>query len=296
MLGFFTRQRVFSILASIFFVVAGVGSFIISPKESLPEIKLGIIVISTIYPNAAPQEVEKLVTTPLEDAVKNIKGIKETSSSSSDSVSVIVVSLKPDIKDTATILNDIKAAVDKVSTLPENSEKPEVTEITTDEFPVINVQLSGGSGYGELREAAKKFEEKLKAIKGVSGVRKTGFLDRAIWVETDLKKAENYGLTVFSAINALKNANLSIPAGNRKIDGSEYTIRAMAELKDSEGVKNVIIRSNEAGRYVKVGDIAKVADGFKEPAALVKADFEPAIVLTVLKASGTDSISVSKAA
>jgi len=72
MLGFFTRQRVFSILASIFFVVAGVGSFIISPKESLPEIKLGIIVISTIYPNAAPQEVEKLVTTPLEDAVKNI--------------------------------------------------------------------------------------------------------------------------------------------------------------------------------------------------------------------------------
>ncbi|MCX8094462.1 MAG: efflux RND transporter permease subunit, partial [Candidatus Goldbacteria bacterium] len=84
MIYFISKQKVLAILFSIFLTLTGVLFFVLSPKESLPEIKLGFIVVKTIYPNASPKEVEKLVTIPIEDALKNIKGIKEINSTSSE--------------------------------------------------------------------------------------------------------------------------------------------------------------------------------------------------------------------
>ncbi|HDQ26155.1 MAG TPA: efflux RND transporter permease subunit [bacterium] len=296
MIAFFARQRVFGVLAALFLCVTGISMFLLSPKESLPEIKLGIIVINTVYPNAAPQEVESLVTTPVEEAIKDVRGIREITSSSSDSVSVVVLRLEASVKDTQRVLDDVKAAIDRLAELPENSEKPQAFEVTTDEFPVINIQLSGGADYGQLREAAKKYTEGLSKIKGVSSVTKAGYLDRAIWVEADKKNFREYGLTIFNLINSIRNANLAVPAGNKTFDGEEYTIRAIAELKDAGDTANVIVRANEAGNYIRVRDTALVKDGFKEKTEIIRADMEPAIVLTVLKSRGEDSMRISKEA
>lgn len=293
LLRFFARQKVFANMMAGFLVFAGVLTFAVSPKESLPEIKLGIVIVSTIYPDAAPQEVEKLVTSPVEDAVKNIKGIKQITSSSSDSVSLVVLTLEPDIKDTQNLLNNIKNAVDKITVLPENAETPAVTELTSDEFPVITVQISGGADYAALRQAASDFEERLKEIRGVSSVQKAGYADRAIWVDSDVRKFSEYGINILSVISAIKNANTAIPAGNKKIDDGEYSIRAISDLENAEDVKNVIVRANESGRSLKIRDIAKVHEGFKEKSYVVKTGNEQAIVLTVLKTRGRDSVKLS---
>ncbi len=293
LIRFLAKQKVFANMMAVFLIFTGVFTFATSPKESLPEIKLGIIIISTIYPDAAPQEVEKLVTSPVEDAVKNIKGIKQITSSSSDSVSLVVLTLEPDVKDTQNLLNNIKNSVDRITTLPENAEAPEVTELTSDEFPVITAQLSGGADYAALRQAASAFEEKLKEIRGVSSVQKAGYADRAIWVEGDVTKCSEYGLNILSVINAVRGSNIAIPAGSKKLNGSEYSIRAISDLENSEDVKNVIVRANESGRALKVRDMAKVYDGFKDLSSVIKADNEQAVILTVLKSRGRDSVKLS---
>ena len=291
-LQFFSEKKVFANLIAVFLAVVGIGLFAISPKESLPEIKLGLIVINTVYPNAAPQEVEKLVTTSIEDAVKNIKGIDEITSSSSESNSVITLTLKPGVKDTTAFLNDVKNAVERVEGLPDDIEDPQVFEVTTDEFPVIQVAIAGKGNYAELRQEAGEFEEKILNISGVSSVQKVGFLDKTIWVEADTNKAKEFGITIFSLINSLRGRNLSMPAGNKVFDGSEYSLRAIAEIKDSRDVENVIIRSNEAGRYVRVKDVASVKPGFAENNYFIRANGENAVILTVLKSSNEDSVRI----
>ncbi|HDQ26562.1 MAG TPA: efflux RND transporter permease subunit, partial [bacterium] len=293
-IGFFAKKSLLVNLLAVFVTIAGIFTFIISPKEALPEIKLGFAVITTVYPGAGPEEVEKLVTIPIEDAIDSIKGIKETVSSSSEGISIITVSFDEGADNTNTIINDIENAIGRVEIFPREVDKPRVREFTTDEFPVIQVSVSGGNRYGETRDAAEILERRISEIYGVSSVSRFGFLDRVIWVEMDREKQAEFGATIYSLVNALRGRSFSMPAGNMEIEGSEHSVRVLAELKTAEDVGRVIVRSNEAGRFITAGDIADVNEGFARENYYVRADGEKAILLTVLKASGADSISIIK--
>ena len=291
---FFAKKHILVNLLAVFVTAAGFYTFLTSPKEALPEIKFGLIVIQTLYPSAAPQEVEKLITTPIEEAIDGIKGIDSITSSSSEGVSIVSITLKSGIKDASVILNDIKGAIDKIRTLPADAQDPVVSELTTDEFPVIQLSVSGGSNYGELREAAKFIENKLSKIRGVTKVDKIGYYDKVIWVESDAEKERKYGVTLFNIANALRNRNISIPAGNKVFDGYENSIRALAEIKDSKDVGGVILRSNDVGRYINIADVADVYEGFSDSDFLTRADGETAILFTILKTSGDDTLRISR--
>lgn len=292
-ISFIARQKVLANFAAIILSVVGLYLFAFSPKESLPEIKLGVILINTVYPGAGPSEVEKLVTEPIEDAVKNIKGIKEINSSSSESNSLIIISIEQSVTDTQALVNNIKNVVSKADGLPQEVNTPEVIEVTTDEFPILQVSVSGGKDYSELRSAARLLEDRVKKIDGVAGINKAGMLDRVIWVAVDREKLKEYGATIYSLTSALKSRNISVPAGTKMFDGKEYALRGIAEIRGAGDVEEAIIRANEAGYVTRVKDVAKVDEGFEEEQYKVRANMEPAVIFTVLKSRGADTITIN---
>lgn len=291
---FIIKQKLVINMFAIFFVTIGIFSFLSAPKETFPQIKMGLIVISTIYPNASPLEVEKLVTTPYEDAIKNLTGIKKMTSASSESNSMIVVHLEAEVKNIDKMVNDIQTAIDKITDIPEEVVDPMVFEISMDMIPAIQMAVAGGNDYGELRETVKRIDEKVLKIDGVGGTQKWGMLGKTIWVNADPAKLSSYALTVFDIVNTLKDSNMSASAGNMVVDKFENGVRFSAELEGAQDVKEVIIRSNETGKNLKIQDVAKVVDGFKEDDLVIRSNGKKAILFTALKGKNKDTIKVVK--
>jgi len=294
LIRFFVNKSIFVNLVAVFITLIGVFTFIHSAKEVFPQIKMGYIMISTVYPQAGPEEIEKLITIPIENAVEDIDDIKEITSWSSEGCSMIGLELEPEVKDVSSVLDDVKAAVEKISNLPNEAEEPEILEISSDFFPVIDVALSGGENYAQLRAAAKLLEEKLSEIEGVGSIEKWGFYDKAIWVDVDKNKLEKYGLTLLNFINVLRDRDISTPAGNKVINRKEHSIRFISPLDNVQDVEKVIIRSNEAGKNIRVRDVAHVSNGFKDGDIYLRSQGERAILLQVKKHPDNDSIKISQ--
>jgi len=287
LIRFFARQSIFVNLVAIIVVITGFFTFFSSPKEIFPNIEFGIVVVTTMYPQASPDEIEKLVTEPIEDAVKNISGVKETFSSSSESLSMIVVQAEEG-KDIKQLKNDMKSAIDKISTLPDEAEDPEVFDVSSEEFGLIMMTASGGT-YAERREAVKLIEQKTSKIPGIGKIEKWGYTGRAIWVEAKKEDLQKYGLTIFSLVNVLKDRNISMPAGNKRIGDTEFAVRLISEQPTASEVSRIVLRSNDAGNNIRIGSVASVHDGYSDDDSMFRSNGEDAILMVYNKMVGYDA-------
>ena len=155
-------------------------------REAFPEVSFDVVNISTIYKGATPEEVERLVTTPLEKELKEVDNIDDMSSVSNQSLSTVVMKMNPDVKDNRKVVDDIQKAVDRVTDLPQDTEEPLVTEVTSKQIPVIIISLSGDLSEFELQKYAQDLEDELIDIDGVASVKRRGFRDREFWIQADL--------------------------------------------------------------------------------------------------------------
>lgn len=292
LIRFFAKRSLFVNLIAIIVTITGLFIYVRSPKEIFPNIEFGIVVVSTIYPQASSVEVEKLVTDPVEDAIKNIKGVKELYSSSSESLSMVIVQAKEgyDIKK---LSDDVKKAVDKINNLPEEAEDPQILDITSEEFGIIMMTVSGGS-YGQRREVVKLLESKTSKISGIGKIEKWGYFDRAIWVNARKDDLKRFNVTIFGLINVLKDRNITMPAGNKKFGDTEYSLRMLSEQVTAEEISRIVVRSNDVGNNIRIGDVATVEDGFDEMESMFRANGEDAILVVYNKMVGYDAIKITK--
>jgi len=135
--NFFLDRGLFVNLLTFILIVVGAVIAIRMNKEAFPNVDFDIVSISTIYPGASPEEVEKLVTNPIEEVIKEVDGIKEYRSGSLENRSGIVITIDPDVEDTSKVVDDIRSAVDRVEDLPDDAEEPIITEVTSARQPVI---------------------------------------------------------------------------------------------------------------------------------------------------------------
>ncbi len=292
LIGYFAKKTIFVNIIAIFIMFVGFIKFFSSPKEIFPNIEFGMVVITTIYPQASPDEIEKLIANPIEDKVANIKGVKETLSANSESLSMIMVQAEEgyDIKQ---LTNDIKSAVDKIASLPKEAEEPDVFEISSEEFGMLMMMVSGGT-YAERRETVRLIEAKTSKISGVGEIEKWGYSDKTIWVDARKADLERYGLTILGIMNVLQDRNISMPAGNKRINDIEYSVRLVSEQPTASEVSRIVVRSNDAGNNIRLGDIARVTDGFADEDNMFRAGGEEAILMSYNKMVGFDSNKISK--
>ena len=294
LIDFFARQGLFSELLTFLVIGVGIYSLLTIRKEVFPNVQYDIITVYTVFPGAAPSEVEKLITNPLEQELKEVDGVKKMFSTSIEGLSGIVVQLDPDQTTQEEAKLDIQEIVDRFNDLPEQAEEPNVRALESKVFPVVEVALSGGESSFQLKEAARYVEEEIEKIKGVARVDLRGEREYEIRVEVAARQLQRYEISLSEVILALKEQNVSIPGGafTRMQKGIEkdVIIRTEGQFRNVDDVKETVIRSNDLGTPIVLKDVAKVFMSLKDQQISHRVNAREAIRLVVMKKEKADAI------
>ena len=287
---FFVKKPLFVNLITIFVVLAGILALTALPREAFPPVNYDVVIVTTPYLNATAQEVEKLVTIPLEDELHEVNGIKEMNSISEENISTIIIEIDANVKNKNKVVNEIQRAVDRVTDLPDDADDPVVEELETSEIPVIQVSLSGDVPEHELRRYAESLEDKLVDIPEVASIQKSGWRDPEIWIEVDPTKTAEYYITLSEIMDSLRTRNINLPGGTI-IDGEkEYMVRTIGEFETADQIKKVVVRANDLGNWIRVEDIATVTDTYEKNSYIYRTNGNRSINLIVIKREGSDII------
>ncbi|MFH1825920.1 MAG: efflux RND transporter permease subunit [bacterium] len=284
-------------LCLILVLIAGIMSFANLKRNSVPNVDFKMMFITTVYPGAAPEDVEINVTIPVEEEIQKVSGIKELTSYSSENFSLIFAEIDPNVKSVENVKRDIYKAVDRVSGLPaEIKDKPLASELKTDIFPVFEVALSGNSHITELqlRKHAKDLEKELRLIPGVGGANLVGYRKREIHIEVDPAKANEKYVSLAEIMGAIRATNIRLSGGTIQSLASKQKIITLSQFEDPLNVKDVIVRSVFSGSRILVSQVANVREGFEEATRIVKANGEPCINLIIEKKSDADAVRVAQ--
>jgi CzcA family heavy metal efflux pump len=262
-------------------------------RDAFPNVFFDQVVIRTVYSGAPAEDVEKLVTLPLEKELKAVTGIKEMTSASDEGLSLISMVINPDEKDKNGVVDDIRRAVDRVTDLPQEADDPLVTEITTEEFPIIEISISGPQSEMEKRHFAESLEDHLEDVPGVAKIQRFGWRDRQFWVELDPEKLKEYHVSTNEVMEALRSRNITRPGGQISTEQIEFNVRTTGEFRTPEEVQESIIRANDAGYWLKIKDVGRVIDTFEDETRIAKTNGQRAIAMVVLKRGQADAITVT---
>lgn len=286
-IAYFIENSLILNLATAGLLIAGALFLLSARREAFPKVDFDVVIVETIYPGATASDVEKLVTTRIEDQLREIDGIDDLNSTSAEARSTIVIQLDPDLEDKDRTINDIRSAVDATEDLPLDAETPLVRELTLQNYPVISYSLidsrgiTNDAGEFELRRYADVLEERVKRVNGVAGVGLKGYRDREMIVEVSLPLLNTYHVALNEVIQALQTKNVNFPGGIARTGKEEILIRTIGEVERAEEISRVIIRSNDLGIPVRIGDVATVRDSFEEEREISKTQGEKSVVLTV---------------
>jgi len=278
-------------LISVFIIGVGIMSMFRIPLDMFPSVDFDIVTVTTAYPGAPAEDVEKYVTIPIEKELKGISGIKEIQSASDEGASKIGITIDPKATEKDQVVDDIRDAVNRVRNLPEGVEEdPFVLELKSKERPVIEISVSGIYSEAIKRQYAEALEDKILDVNGVASVRRVGWRDPEFWVEVDPAKLQKFYVSMDEIMEALRMRNVTLPGGQLKTSDTEYSIRISAEFETEEQIGDVIIRANDSGNWLKVKDVAHVKETFEDETRIAKINKKPAIAMVVVKTEKSDIV------
>lgn len=290
---FSVNQSLFVNLVSVIIIIAGLIVVLGMNREIFPNVDFDTVSISTVYPGATPLDIEKLISVPIEKELKEVDGIKDIKSSSSPGISYIVVKIDPNERDKKKVKRDIQSAVDRVKDLPRDIyEDPIVIEISSKQYPIIEVSLSGEMSEKRLQGYADGLEDALEDIEGVAKAQRSGYRDREIQVHVDPEKMQDKYVSFDEIEQALSSRNISVPAGEINTETTEYSIRTTGEFSTAKEVEDIIIRANDTGNWLRVKDVAEVKDSFKKEDVIYKTLGTRSINLVIMKKESGDALSI----
>ncbi|MCK5147667.1 efflux RND transporter permease subunit [bacterium] len=241
------------------FVLFGGLAYIGLNLELMPEIKLPMVTVQTIYPGASPKEIETQITKKLEDAVSPIAKIDKVNSFSMESVSFVFISFDLD-KDVYTALQEVKDKVDGVlNSMPDDAERPLVQRFDITEESVVDIVLSGNQSVTELYELADKvLSDRLAQIDGVANVTLSGGQEREIHIELNNRTVFQNKISIAQLAGILKAQNMNMPGGHFQRRSQEFSVRLDGEFEDINSIKKLQIPT--AYGLKNLGDIANITD------------------------------------
>ncbi len=291
LIAWFARNKVAANLLFILLIIMGALSVLNTKLEVFPKIDPGIVSVSVPYPGANPAEVEQGVLLRLEEAVADVEGIKKLTATAVENQGVLSVQAESYV-DLDDFYEDVKAAVDRISTLPADAEEPTVSQ-RDDKFQVVTVALYGDVDRRALKEAAELFKDDLQQTGAVSQITIDGIPPYEISVELDERQLRQYGLTFNDVAQAIRDSSLDLPAGS--IDGaaSQVLVRSTAQRYRGADFEEVVVRTDDDGSRITVGDLATVKDGFEDNDYFVEFDGQPAALLNVYRIGEEGALNVA---
>jgi multidrug efflux pump len=287
------KRQVTVLALLILIVVAGVYCYVTLPRESFPDITIPYVFVTTTYEGVAPEDMEKLITIPIERKLKGISDVEEIRSTSAEGIATVAIKFLPkvDIDDAVQKVRDKvdQAKSDLPADLPDD---PVIQEVNFSDLPVIRVVLSGPFSLRRLQNFAEEFEDRIESIPGVLDARITGGLEREIHVEFDLDRVAAYNVPFSSLISAVSRSNVNMPGGSMDIGQAKYMVRVPEDFKDPSEIFS-IVAFVRGGRPVYLRDLAFIRDAYKDPLTRSRINGQKSVTLAVQKRSGENIVRVT---
>jgi multidrug efflux pump subunit AcrB len=284
-----TSVYVLAILIS----VLGLMNYYFIPKEQFPQVVIPYIVVSTPYPGTSPEDMENLVTRPIEKQLKSITDVKKITSNSVPDFSSIIVEFDPNLS-IETAKQRVRDAVDKAkSDLPTDlPTQPQIMDVDISAMPVMYLNLSGNYDLDKLKHYAEIIQDKIEGLKEITRVDIVGALDREIQINADIFKMQAAKVTFSDIERAVSAENLTISGGTLTNNGVRNTVRIKGQFADVQTLKDIVVHSS-SGAFIKLTDIAEVNDSFKEQESFARLDGKNVITLNVIKKNGANLLDAS---
>ncbi len=274
-------------------VVAGLYSYAKLPREAAPDIQIPYIFVTTDYEGVAPEDMEKLITVPLERKLKGLEGVEELTSQSDDGSSTIAIKFLPSV-DIDDALQKVRDKVDQAKgDLPsELEDDPVISEMNFSDMPIIQVVLSGPFSLKRLKVFAEELEDRFESIPGVLDARIIGGLEREIHVEFDLDRVGAYRVPFSSMLQAVERGNVNMPGGSMDIGDARYQVRVPEDFQHPAEI-DAIVAFVRDGKPVYLRDVAAIRDHHKDPTSLSRLNGENAVTIQIVKRSGENIITIN---
>ena len=290
---YFVNHKIPVNILIIFFIVFGIAGTLALKSSFFPLIKPKYISINFALPGGSPSEIEEGVVLKIEDNLEGIAGIERVTSTSRENSGSILIETNTDYEIDAIIL-EVKNAVDKVSSFPIDLEPVIVSKIEEQEATVIFSLTGNNIDLLSLKNISKKIENDLRDIDGISQIKVSGFPDEEIEIAINDKKLIEYELTFADISKAVKSSNILISGGNIKTSDEEYLIRSNNKNYYANELNEIVIKNNNEGGIIRLGDIAVIRDQFSETSNSSFVDLKSAVIISVSSTNSEDLLDSAK--
>ncbi|MGP1470834.1 MAG: efflux RND transporter permease subunit [Schwartzia sp. (in: firmicutes)] len=293
MIETFIKRPVFTTMLIMVLVVFGIQSYPALGIDLYPDVDLPMVSIRVNYEGTAPEDMETLVTKPIENRVSQISGIKTLTSTVREGFSQTVLEFDIGV-DPRQMAGEVREKVASVrKRLPDDINEPVVERFDAASRPVAVYAFSSPvRSTGEIRRIVKDVVvDELQMIEGIADVTLFGASDRAIKVEVDPKKLAAYGISLQTVIEKVNSANQNTPGGKIRDDANTITVRTVGKFTSVDDFKAIVVKS-DGGKPVLLTDIAAVTDGWEEEETYARTNGAPSVLMWVRKQSRTNTVAV----
>ena len=292
-IAWFAENHVAANLLMLFFLIGGIITAIGIKLEVFPETTLDKIIITTQYPGASPAEVEEGVIRRIEENVSGLTGIERIDSKAREGFGTVTIEVMTgwDIKK---LLDEVKAEVDRITTLPDEAEKPLVREVTI-QSQVISIAVYGDVAEATLKNMAETIKDDLTNQPGITQAAIAAARDNEIHIEISENTLRKYGLTLDMVADAVAKNSLDLPAGRVKTATGEVLIRTKGRRYFAADYNDLPVITNPDGTMVTLGDIAQLKDGFEDTDLFAGFAGKPALIINVYRVAEQNALKVADA-
>jgi HAE1 family hydrophobic/amphiphilic exporter-1 len=286
------KRPVFASVLILSLTVVGIFSFSKLGVDRFPKVDIPTVVVTTVQPGAAPEQIETEITDKIEEAVNTISGIDELRSVSSEGISQVIIGFLLD-KDTDVGAQEVRDKVNGVlPLLPKTIQQPRVDKFDPDAAPVLSLALSSEKPIRDVTEYADKvLRRQLESVNGVGQVLVLGGRQRQINVWLDADRLRAYNLTVTDVSRALQSQNVEIPGGRVDQGPQSLTLRTRGRVQSVAEFNDIVVREKD-GHPVRIVDVAQVEDGQADVEDVANVDGKGTVLLNIRRQSGTNTVEV----
>ncbi|MEX2380438.1 MAG: efflux RND transporter permease subunit, partial [Vicingaceae bacterium] len=279
-------------------LIAGISAYSNLPRESFPEIVETKIYISTPYPGNTAEDIERLITDPIEEAVENVSNVKEILSTSQQDYGLITVEFDENIT-VEQAKQKVKDEVDAIKsgedwpTFNDAKVEPNIFDLNfSEEMPILNINISGNYPLDQLEDYAEILQDKVEELREIKQADMRGVDEKEVEVAVDIYKMIAASVSFNDVISAISNGNMTISAGNLVSNGQQRSIRVLGEIEKPEELKNFVVKTQNGPVYLR--DIAEISFEEGDKTTYAREFGESVVMLDVKKRGGKNMVDAAQ--
>ncbi len=288
------KRPIATTMVFLIIITVGVIGFRFLPVDLLPPIEYPQLTVSTTYANVGPEEMETIITEPVENALAGVTGIERVRSSSSEGRSRVTLEFAQNV-DIDVASNDVRAALDRVrGSIPPEADAPRIWKFDPNDFPIVIVGANSDMNLADLtvlldREITKRFEQ----INGVGSIDIWGGIEREVKIDIKRDRLIASGLSTTDVQQAIARENANLPGGNVNSGIKQLYVRTLGEYESIDQIANTVITTID-NKPIRVKDVANVSFGYRDLNRVVSIDKKPMVRFGIRKQTGANTVSVAE--